>query len=394
MKSQFNNLGKQIFMDRDPVTQQEMEAYLSGKLSQSEMHDIELRMEANEMSAEAMEGFEAHPEAMAGLAEVQNKFRSNLAKKKSWTTTHTMVAAGIAAIAMMGVAYGLMTPDSTKELAESNTNETVVRNKADIVHIDINEPIEITEEIELEVDAANVLPQAQQITAQHIEYHQPVTVTAPDDVSDVQLDSIVQQLIDLEPLEPLLVEMPDAVEPAKVVKSNIDVLMLNNFLVVDYSKIRNQGIVQPKPLEVDHGTPVWMENKDDQVDDIHKSPALVNDTIDYIDFLRETQGKLDKNRYKSALKDYHKILKQFPSDVNALFYGGLCYYNLDKPERAVQYFKKVTESSVNTFHQDGKFYMALSLRLMGKYGQGNGILHEIVKEGGFYADQAKALIDQ
>lgn len=398
MKSQFNNteLGRQIFMERQPVSQKEMEAYLNGELDKSEMHEIELRLEANDMSAEALEGFQAHPEALAGLEQVRQDFKTKLAKKRSWTTTHTLATAGVVAISVIGVAYFLNNPetDTSALLADSKDSTLVETSLPDLVHFTFSEPIEITEEIELEVDEAKELPQDQQLTAAYIEQHQPVTVEATASMPEAELDSLVQTVIELEPLEPILNDMPEAVEPEKVVKSNVKILFLNDLLVVDYSDLHDQGIEQKKLAEVNTGTPVWMENKDDHVNEVNKEPVYETTYIPYVDFLRETQGKFDRNQYKAALKDYHKILKQYPQDVNALFYGGLCYYNLDKPERAIQYFDNVISNSVNTFHPEGQFYKALSLRAMGKYGQGNGILLKIAEQGGFYAEQAKEIIDQ
>jgi len=128
--------------------------------------------------------------------------------------------------------------------------------------------------------------------------------------------------------------------------------------------------------------------------ELHSDPIYKITQVPYVDLLRETQLAYKKNKYKAALKGYHKILKQHPNDVNALFYGGLCYYNLDMPERAIQYFENLIDNSVNTFQPEGEFYLALSLRAMGKTGKGNGILLKIAADGGFYSQQATEILDR
>ncbi|MBL4703314.1 MAG: tetratricopeptide repeat protein [Flavobacteriales bacterium] len=392
MKSQFNN----IFMERDPVSQQQMEAYLDGKLTPSEMHEIELKLDANDMSTEALEGFQAHPEALAGLEQVRTDFRKKLAKKKTWTQSHTLVAAVAVAVIVLGGAFFASSykPAYIDANVAQNNNDSTNGTGPEQVLIVISEPVLITEEIEFELDEAKELPQDQQLTSDQIEYHQPITVMAPLSMPVEQLDSLVQKAITLEPLEPLIKEMPDAITPAKVVKSNIKVLYLHQFLVVDYTNLYSDGI-EKKILDASgNGTPANFANKDDRGNEIHNDPIYKTTYIPYIDFLRDAQLNYKKNKYKTALKDYHKILKQHPKDVNALFYGGLCYYNLNKQERAIQYFENVVNNSVNTFHPEGEFYKALSLRALGKLGKGNGLLLRIAEEGGFYAEQARDILDQ
>ena len=46
-------------------------------------------------------------------------------------------------------------------------------------------------------------------------------------------------------------------------------------------------------------------------------------------------------------------------------------------------------NSVNTFQQEGEFYKALSLLALNKFGQGNGLLQQIIEKGGYYTEQAK-----
>ena len=74
MDSKFNN----IFKEGMPISSQEMQAYLSGKLSPSEMHKIELKLESSEMNAEALEGFRENPGAFEYLESINKKIESKL----------------------------------------------------------------------------------------------------------------------------------------------------------------------------------------------------------------------------------------------------------------------------------------------------------------------------
>ena len=101
MESKFNN----IFNEQHPVTRQEMEAYLSGRLSPSEMHNIELKLESHAMSTEALEGFQNHPEAINSVDEINANIQARLQKQKSWTVNHTLIAAGIAGVLVLSGGY-------------------------------------------------------------------------------------------------------------------------------------------------------------------------------------------------------------------------------------------------------------------------------------------------
>ncbi len=391
MESKFNKIFNQDF----PVTKQELRDYFSGNLSPAEMHKIELKIESSDLSSEALEGFLDHPEAFAQLHELDNSFEKQLKTQKSWTSSHTLLAAAIAGILVVAGGYWLnegVGTNSKVAVAENLSNEKETATQE--VHFKISEPIVITEEIEKEVEEANLLPENRQLTADFIETHQPITVEAEDDVSDDELDSLVQQIAVPAPLSPINTEEINTIESSKVVRSNIKVVYAHNFLLVDYTELYSDGI-QKQVIQHDlhNGTPVWLENRRDSAHDIHTEPIVQIVKVDYLKFMDEVQFKFKKNQYKKALKDYHQVLKQYPQDVNALFYGGLCYYNLDKPERALQYFDNLIHNAVNTFRQEGQFYKAMSLIAMNKHGQGNGLLLQISEEGGFYAQQAKELLD-
>jgi len=204
------------------------------------------------------------------------------------------------------------------------------------------------------------------------------------------MDSLVELIIELEPLKPIMNSQTREIQVEKIVQSNIKVTYLHHFLVVDYRDLYTAGIVKEViQHDVNSGTPVWLEHKNDEVNAVNQDPIVQTVKIPYLEFLKDAQLKYKKNQYKTSLKDYHRILKQYPQDVNALFYGGLCYYNLNKPNRAVQYFDNVINNSVNTFQQEGEFYKALSLLALNKFGQGNGLLQQIIEKGGYYTEQAK-----
>jgi len=66
----------------------------------------------------------------------------------------------------------------------------------------------------------------------------------------------------------------------------------------------------------------------------------------------------------------------------------LCYYNLGKPEKAIEFFNLVTKDQINSFDQEAALYIALSYAQAGDKEQAKSLLTKIQEEGNFYAKRA------
>ena len=175
-----------------------------------------------------------------------------------------------------------------------------------------------------------------------------------------------------------------------VISSNIGTLFLSRLLVVDYTNIYTKEITIPN-FELT-GTTADKENKSDN----GASELAVNtytQKITYVDFLQETQAKFRRNKFKDALKDYRTILNHYSNDVNAHFYMALCYFNINKQKKAIQHFDRVLNHDFNTFHEEAKWYKAMSLHELGKISKCITILNEIATENGFYAKKASEMLN-
>jgi hypothetical protein len=92
--------------------------------------------------------------------------------------------------------------------------------------------------------------------------------------------------------------------------------------------------------------------------------------------------------HKRTLNDLRFLLRQYPDDVNALFYAGLCSYSLGLPERAEGYFRRVMAHPVDSFDEEAAWYNALSV-MQRSPGEARPLLEGIATDGGFYADRAR-----
>ena len=94
------------------------------------------------------------------------------------------------------------------------------------------------------------------------------------------------------------------------------------------------------------------------------------------------------------MKNFQKILKQYPTDANAQFYSGLCLHNIDRWRDAIKSFDLAISNQANTFNQEAYWYKALVYLEKGRFKKAKPILEKISEEKGFYAERAnEALIE-
>ena len=72
----------------------------------------------------------------------------------------------------------------------------------------------------------------------------------------------------------------------------------------------------------------------------------------------------------------------------------LCYFNINKQKKATQHFDRVLNHDFNTFHEEAKWYKAMSLHELGKLSKCITILNEIATENGFYAKKASNMLNK
>ena len=114
--------------------------------------------------------------------------------------------------------------------------------------------------------------------------------------------------------------------------------------------------------------------------------------VPYMEYLERSMYYFSKAQYKNALNRYLTILEQYPKDLNAHFYGALCYYNMKQYEKALDLFTRMQtyedEEEFIAFRQDAKWYQVKTLIKLGRKSEAKNLLEEIIAEGLFYAEDA------
>ncbi|MFN5912088.1 MAG: tetratricopeptide repeat protein [Bacteroidota bacterium] len=178
--------------------------------------------------------------------------------------------------------------------------------------------------------------------------------------------------------------------PEKTVRETIfgKEIYLSDLKVLDYRAYRSKPSIQTTQLDLT-GTPAD-QSEPGKIQEDEFTWKTVD--IPYIDYLEKSMYIFARGNNKKALARFEEILKTYPDDVNALFYSGLCYYNLNEFEKATIVFEKCAESRYSNFSEEAFWYLAKSLFAGNDLERAKQILAEIRDGGGYYSKQAEKLL--
>jgi hypothetical protein len=372
------------FSDQGNLSPEEIARYIEGNLTNQEKHAIEKKMAADDFHADAVEGFQKFPDSLAGMESLKKQIRKSGATGSSFHVPGSLMMAASAAllIAVSTLLYFYFTHSEDLNRALYRPVMSYLEKKNQKIP---DAPKELDQTIR-KIDEAELLPKNQQITLREVIKNQPDLPAQTDEEVADKITSISIEDVGLakqEATETLNFKTDSGYNYPTVYSGPG-----NGLVVVDYSKAYS-GDEKESLKKVDaSGVSTIYENKAEAERAADDSRFDTRD-VPYKDYLDEALTKYGESDYKEALKDYLLILEQKPGDNNALFYGGLCYYNLNMPDNAIAFFDQILNSPINVFHQESRWYKALSLIQKGENEQAGVILQQIVDKKEFYASKAK-----
>ncbi len=374
MSSQTNK----ILGNTNLLNKSEIDRYLSGKLNKEEKYAIEQKLSNDSFAADAMEGFASNPEALEGFKQLENKFKNKyLNRPKSLgITTIGLIFTSLTAIIAIIYSINLKQKNTGLLASKENKKQEVFVSNTETSKDDLYNNKEEVKEI----DEAELIQEPNLLTYEKTLENMPVTVedAQPTKKEDYKEYSLIEPEVNDQPI----IENINLVE-----QSNVKLKYFFDLKVVDYSEFYSTPISQLNFSN--NGTPANLANKE-------SSNPLEQDVvvkyIPYENYLKQSLKKFTKGEYKGALKNFRQILAHYPEDVNAHLYGGLCYYNLGKFSKAINYFTLVETDHITSFNQEADWFKALSLVKNKKETEAKALLLQIIEKGGFYSEQAKDLL--
>lgn len=164
--------------------------------------------------------------------------------------------------------------------------------------------------------------------------------------------------------------------------------------VVDYTQLRTPQLLDGN-LD-DSGISPGYENEESKKNEskVTATESPADKRFTYVDFLNGAMRKFSSNLFGSALADFEIILKQYPGDLNALFYGGLCNYHLKRNDKALQYLNQVMVAHPEVFYFEAEWYKALTLIQSGKKEEAKNLLEKIAAGNGFYKSASQKKLSE
>ncbi|TNE54683.1 MAG: tetratricopeptide repeat protein [Bacteroidetes bacterium] len=163
---------------------------------------------------------------------------------------------------------------------------------------------------------------------------------------------------------------------------------LGNLKAIDYRAYRSKPSIPIEQIIIG-GTPANQENDEINTEEL---PERKTASISYHEYLSKSMSLFEKGQYKRALYRFQKILEHYPSDLNALFYGGLCQYNLGQFKQAENMFLQSQTHNFRNFDEDSQWYVAKSMLEQKRKSEAQQLLRKISDQNGFYAEQARELL--
>lgn len=353
------------YSNKTSLERDELSSYISAK-SSSAKENFYNQFDDKSFEKEALEGWMESGAPISIMSNLDQKYKP---KNLNW-----IYALSFAAIAVI----------ATFIIYNFSYNETPI-----IANDKIQLSIEKTDVIlPLEIEKMNDSKQGISLPSKTLQATFKNKVSTPENVQTTATHQASELILsDLPILKNDITHDLDEKNDKKIVtNSQAKEIFLHDLKLVDYRAYRSKPEIKAKSLVLSGVT----ANYEDRGNQNNASESEWTDIqIPYYDYLKKTQLLFSQEKFKYALSRYVIILETYPDDVNALFYSGLCYYNLGEFSSANKNLSKCLNSKFNNFNEEAEWFMAQSYNSLGESKKARAILKLIIDKNGYYASQAR-----
>lgn len=343
--------------DHRTPTLEELRAYAEGRLDPAAQRAVEGALEGDPLLREAMDGLRA-PGALAGWD------KAPISAPRIQRTRWPWIAGGVALIALTAV---VLWPEQQAEPPVTLTAPVAPTPAPRTVLL----PELVVSAQELAV--AEELPQAQQ------RGHGPADLHLAD-ATPVVREEVPTRLTERMPDSATL--QPEAnVAPIGTTRAVPRLLYLHDLKLVHPNELYGDA---PLLARITSGVEAGHADRTAQ------EQARGNERYStYEAFMQEALAHFTAGRHKACLQELQYLLRQYPDDVNALFYSGLSCFNLGLYDKALVRFDRTLAQPSVAFVEEALWYRALTLQRADRGDEARALFQRIHAEGGFYAVQAE-----
>ncbi len=333
--------------------------YFAGEMDELEKNQFEKRAADDPFLSDAMDGFEMSPDVPA-----ESEFRMR-PPRKHW---RPLLTAGVILCVLAGFALILnqLLPERVK--FDDESNQTELKTEIEVIPVSIDTMKEAGNSEQIQVSEIVAYANNFRASEKTEEEKADTIVILDENDSEEELNFALEE------------------EPFGILQNQgAPITFLFDLMVADYREIgRERDEISYTRVE-QTGTPAEFENQNTL-----KTAELIETVVEipYVDYLRKSMEFFADYAFKKALARYEIILEQYPDDVNALFYGGLCYFNLSQYSKALEQFEKVSDHPLIIFEEESLWYAVKALIKLGKKDEASKLLDTIILKGGFYGPDA------
>lgn len=328
-------------------------------------HAIEEKALGSDFESDALEGWSNSTVGTDSMKSMDRKYSTKFSATK-W------LFIGMTAVTII-ILFILMLPQGKSNIhVASNTNEKPNERSYEKTDLMLPEAIEEMKE----------LPKKQQISI--------ITVQKDYTIQQEKIENkpVSENNIPKENVEEVSMKPIESVKIDKEISKNQNFakeIYLKDLKLVDYRNYRSKPVVKTELLIL-AGTPASIENENSKIEEDNLWKTV---EIPYIEYIDKTMAVFAKGNFKKALSRFEVVLKTYPTDLNANFYGGLCYFNLGEYNKAIDTFEKCLNSEFNNFNEEAEWYLAKSYQANGNKEKANELFEKIKNGGGYYAKQVR-----
>jgi hypothetical protein len=334
------------------ISPEHINAYHQGKLTPAEEHALEKAALDNPLLAEALEGFEHHDAA---------RLTSKLNKR--WRGSGYWWMLALPVTVALALVFGW--PEAQKTPAHNEP----VRTAAPVGEVQNQLPPHITDT---------------RMTDSSVQ----ITLSGPE-------RTMAEKYLAITPREaapePISLKKPEPIHtPANQtgMRGTHDqgerIFHIAHYRVVDYSDRQN-------PTAKDAylgGITADRENETGESSADRPTAEIAYNTL-----LREAIKAFAAEQNPRCAAIMAQILKTFPDDLNALFYGGMAHLRMENHTQAADLLAAAQQHPKRVFHQEAAFYRATALIAIGNP-EGREMMKAIEVRDEFYSARAKEALEK
>ncbi|MFL2571366.1 MAG: tetratricopeptide repeat protein [Parvicellaceae bacterium] len=362
-----------IFNTENHLSKQEIKKFLKGDINEKDASVIESKIQSNDFYAEAIEGFKNNPNGIDQLENLDKRIDSRISK--TFFSLNGLLLAATIVLLVTSTSIIFYSLSASKTIAEQPAEKPIQKQTAIIK--------ELTDSA---IDVAQTLPKKELISATQIIINSPVKIQNNEDIQSEKIEKRTNEVIKMKLREAVKINVPANNYKVPLSVINTPYMYLHQLLVYSY---KDRADIKKEVLKAPlTGLPASYESTPSNE---LQTPTYTKE-ISYNNFLKNALLLFRENKFKGALKEFKVILNKYPKDINALFYGGLCYYNINKQEKAVAHFQACLTHPFSIFEEEARWYKAKALYEKKEFNSAKLCLEEIILKNGFYSKSAKKLL--